>query len=75
MHAMNIHAEKGHKVVVSSLTAGYESDQKVAKQHLKIGDEYTVESTVVHSWHTDVYLQEIPGVKFNEAFFKDKNPS
>ncbi len=71
---MNIHAKNGDKVIVSSLTAGYESDQKVAEKHLLIGEVYTVESTQVHSWHTDVYLLEIPGVKFNSVFFEDKNP-
>ena len=72
--AMNIYAKKGDKVVVSNLTAGYEHDQQVAKNHLNIGEVYTVERTVVHSWYTDVYLLEIPGVKFNSVFFKDKNP-
>ena len=71
MNMMNIYAQKGDKVVVSSLTAGYENEQETVKKHLKLGNTYTVEETKVHSFYTDVFLQEVPGVRFNSVFFKD----
>ena len=68
---MNIYALEGHKVRVSNLSGGYEYHQKVANQHLKVGNEYTVERTEVDSWHTDVFLKEIPNVAFNSVFFEN----
>lgn len=68
---MNIYALKGHKVRCTTLSAGYSYDQEVAKKHLEIGKEYTVESTHVGRWNTDVFLKEFPKVKFNSVFFED----
>lgn len=68
---MEIFAIKGHKVKCSTLSAGYEFHQELAKKHLTIGDTYTVDYTNVDSWHTDVFLEEIPNVKFNSVFFED----
>lgn len=67
---MNIYAERGTKVVFAYPDSGYEPDQKRAKKHLVEGVTYTVEKTVVHSWHTDVYLQEVPGIAFNSVLFE-----
>lgn len=69
---MNIHATKGHQVVVDNLTSGSTYEQDLVKKHLKMHKTYTVESTHVHGFHTDVYLQEVPGERFNSVFFKDK---
>ena len=41
-----------------------------ARKHLTEGEEYTVERTEVSSCHTDVYLEEIPGVAFNSVMFE-----
>ena len=68
---MNIWALKGHRVKCGTLTAGYPSHQEVAQRHLELGKEYTVDRTEVDSWHTDVLLQEFPGVRFNSVFFED----
>ena len=68
---MNIFAKKGAKVICSTLDAGYDYHKEIASKYLVIGKEYTVEYTDVDSWHTDVYLQEFPGVKFNSVFFED----
>ena len=68
---MNIYALEGHKVKVSNLSGGYDYHKEVAKKHLIIGNEYTVEKTDVDSWHTDVYLKEIPGIAFNSVYFED----
>lgn len=40
-----------------------------AHEHLTVGNEYTVEKVDVHSWHTKVFLKEIPGKAFNSVQF------
>jgi hypothetical protein len=68
---MNNYAINGHKVVCSTLDAGYDYDKEVASKHLEIGKEYTIDYTIVDSWSTDVYLVEFPNVRFNSVFFED----
>lgn len=68
---MNIYALKGHKVKCVTLSDGWVILQEVAKKHLEIGKEYTVEHTEVYMWDIDVYLQEIPNVAFSYVFFED----
>ena len=72
---MNIHAENGHKVICYTHDAGYDSDKKKALEYLEIGKIYTIDYTDVHSWHTNVYLQEFPLISFNSVFFEDYKPS
>ena len=46
------------------------------KEHnhlLKIGKVYNVEDIDIHSWHTDVYLVEFPGVPFSSVLFEEKD--
>ncbi|MEI7620003.1 MAG: hypothetical protein WCJ57_00340 [Candidatus Falkowbacteria bacterium] len=63
--------KKGEKVKVTAISAenGYSNDQENVKKYLKIGDEYTVTEVNVKSWMTEVYLQEVPGIKFNSVNF------
>lgn len=68
---MNIYAKDGDKVICSTLDAGYEHHKEVANQYLEVGKIYTVEYTIVDSWHTDVYLKEFPEINFNSVFFED----
>ncbi len=68
---MNIYAKEGDKVICSTLNAGYDSDKRKAEAHLVLNQVYTIARTVVHDWSTDVYLKEIPDVRFNSVFFKD----
>lgn len=68
---MNIYALRGHKVRCKNLTGGYDSEEDLAKRHLEIGKEYTIEKTVVDNWSTDVWLEEIPDIRFNSVFFED----
>lgn len=44
---MNIYAQTGHRVRCNTLDAGYEFDRKIAKEHLEVGKEYTVNYTNV----------------------------
>lgn len=69
---MNIYAKKGDKVIYLSEN-GYDSDKEYADTILKKGETYTVGKTVVHSWMTDVYLEEFPDHIFNSVMFDDLN--
>lgn len=68
---MNIFALKGHRIKCVTLSAGYSHHQIIAEKHLEVEKEYTIESTDLFSYYADVYLQEIPNVKFNSVFFED----
>lgn len=66
---MDIYSKPGTPVKFVNPTFGYEYHQETARKHLKVGNIYTVKETVVDSWHTDVYLEEVPGVPFNSVLF------
>jgi len=68
---MNIYANEGFKVRVATLKGGYPIHQELAEEHLEVGKEYTIDSTSVSGFHTDVRLEEIPNVNFNSVFFED----
>lgn len=38
---------------------------------LTVGNIYTVLKREVHSWHTKVYLEEFPDMKFNSVSFEE----
>ncbi len=50
---------------------GYAKDQQMARLYLKVGKTYRVTRTAVHSWFTDLYLQELPGIPFNSVLFEE----
>jgi hypothetical protein len=67
---IDIYSEKGTKVVCvnqSKDTANWGSNSN--PELLEIGKVYTVDHTEIHSWHTKVYLVELPGYKFNSSHF------
>lgn len=70
---MEIFALEGHKVVVTEETKnnGHYHDSDQVKEHLELGKEYTVDRTDVGGSHTDVYLKEVPNVRFNSVNFED----
>ncbi len=68
---MNIYTLSGKKVRCVNLSGGYNYHQELAKKHLVVGEEYTVDYTDVGSWHTDVFLTEFPDVAFNSVFFEN----
>jgi len=71
---MNIYAIKKHKVKCITVDSAYVNERELNKQHLVPGQEYTVDKTVVGSWFTQVFLEEIPGVSFNSVIFEDVIP-
>ncbi len=68
---MNIYAKRGTEVVFAHPDAGYLAHQKQGKKYLIPGQTYIVERTVVSPWHTDVYLEEVPGQSFNSVMFEE----
>lgn len=39
---------------------------------LEVGKKYTVVSICIHSWHTEIELEEFPGVAFNSVCFEEE---
>ena len=70
---MDIYAEEGTKVIVTedSIKNGYDHVEEHARKFLKVGKTYTIESTDVSGWNTDVYLKEFPDEVFNSVSFED----
>ena len=70
---MDIHTKPGGKIVVTeeSAKSGYKSHQETVRDYLIIGQEYTVKKIYIENWHTDVYIEEVPGVPFNSVNFKN----
>lgn len=71
LNYMRIDAPEGTKVRWAFHEAGYPNDQVHAAKHLKFSNTYTVDETVIHTWSTDVYLKEVPGVAFNSVIFAE----
>lgn len=59
----------GDKITVTreSLKNGYTSHSETAIKYLQIGEIYNVQKVDIDAWHTDVYLEEFPGVAFNSV--------
>ena len=73
---MNIYAKENDKVVVTeeSQNNGYEHESEKVKRMCKVGEVYTVARTAVSSWHTTVFLKELPNIAFNSVCFEDYDP-
>lgn len=71
---MGIYSPRGTRVRFTGY-GGYDHDQKHARQHLNVGNIYTVESTDVGDWSTRICLQEVPGQRFNSVMFADDAPA
>ena len=68
---MDIESKKGTKVrfiAKNPESWGIGSDNA---KHLVFGKIYTVDHTDIHSWHTEVYLEEIPGIAFGSTWFEE----
>lgn len=67
---MDIYTKQGSKVKFTG-EGGLVSDKLFAISHLRVGQEYTVESVNVGNWSSAVILKEIPGKSFNTVMFED----
>jgi hypothetical protein len=70
--SMDIYAKKGVKVkfILDREPLSWGVDNNNAK-YLTLNQSYTIERTDVHSWHTKVYLQEIPNIPFSSIWFDE----
>lgn len=60
----------GTKIVFSHPDAGLLGDQERCKKYLTPGAVYTVKSTEVYAFSTDVQLEEVPDMDFNSVMFE-----
>ena len=70
MKDMDIHAPHRTRVKFHKSNSD-NSSLAYANEILEDGKIYTVDSTVVHGWFTDVYLVEVPGKRFNSVVFEE----
>ena len=68
---MNIYSKHGDKVVFNHPENGLQCDKDRAKKHLTVGGIYTIDSTDVHSFSTNIFLVEVPEISFNSVLFSD----
>ena len=69
MKTMDIYSTRGTKIRFQYPDHGSPYDQVNARENLALGKIYTVDTTRVGSWHTDVFLQEVEGRCFNSVMF------
>ena len=67
LEGMDIYCKPGTKVIFSGLN-GRDTQLEQAKAILTVGKEYTVDSIIVDSWNTDVFLEGFLS-GFNSVFF------
>ncbi len=66
---MNINHRVTH-VRYNPKMSGTNFDRQQADKVLTVGEVYEVSDVVVYSWHSKVYLKNIPG-SFNTVLFED----
>lgn len=71
MKEFNLYSPRGTRVVFAHPDCGYDGDKRTAAKHLTEGGIYTVAHTEVHGFHTNVWLEEVPGVIFNSVHFEE----
>jgi|WetSurMetagenome_2_1015567.scaffolds.fasta_scaffold1228400_2 hypothetical protein len=65
---MRNHAPEGTKVIVVQVSEGVEFPNM---DKIKLGEVFTVDHTIEHSWRTDVFLKEFPKLRFNSVCFQE----
>lgn len=68
---MDIFNSKPRKLLCVSNKNHEWTDSDENAHLLTVGNTYTMIGIEVHSWHTNVYLDEFPGVKFNSSCFEE----
>jgi hypothetical protein len=70
--SMDIYTPAGSKVRYRYI-AGYKEDIIKGRQHLELGEIYTIHKTFITEDHTYVFLEEVPKVVFNSVQFENAN--
>lgn len=68
---MGIYSLPGTKVRFAFPDNGWPFDKELAAKLLVVDEVYTVERTNVGGSSSDVFLREVPGVRFNTVLFTD----
>ncbi len=68
---MSIYTKPRNKVIFAFPRNGHDWEIELAKKHLVLGDKYTVKTIIVHGFHTDIILKEVPDVTFSSSQFKN----
>lgn len=68
---MNIYSKHGDKIIFDHPNYGWENDQKIAKDHLVIGEIYTVDRISIDRSQSKVFLIEVDGIPFNTVLFSN----
>jgi len=71
--SMSAYTKPGEKVIVTgqSIQNGRTADSEKARQHLIVGQTYTIRKVQAGGSYTDVWLEEVSGVKFNSVLFEN----
>ena len=65
---MSVKTKKGEKVLFLS-TGGYFYQLQHANKFLVKNEIYTVHKCDFGKWHSNVYLEEVPGISFSASHF------
>lgn len=69
---MNIfNASAGSKITFAHPEKGSTYEREKTAKHLKVGETYTINKIYIGGFNTDIYLDEVPDVKFNSVMFDD----
>jgi len=71
LDARNI--KEGDKVVYANPSHGLSGHQEDCTRHLEAGRTYTITRVDMYDWHTDIFLEGFPGIKFNSVMFTEVN--
>jgi hypothetical protein len=69
--AMSLETKPGECVVFDKPNLGYNEDTEQALKYLVVGQEYKVLIVDVGDCSSVVFLEEVPGVPFNTAHFRN----
>ena len=69
--SIRIYGKPGRKIVFAHPQAGNRADQEIAKKYLEVGKTYTVKKTIIDTWITFVYLEEVSEIGFNSRMFDE----
>lgn len=65
-----LHCERGSKVIVKTLGAGYPHEQEEACRLFSVGDVFTINTVNVGRSSSEITLKEFPQKHFNTVFFE-----
>ena len=68
---MNIYDNTPREILCISNSSNDFFDCDRNSPMLEIGTTYNLVCVIIHSWHTEIELEEFPGIKFNSVYFEE----